>query len=65
MGFFGIREVGLLEKASTIAVKYHIVYNPRKQVFVGDPDTVRKATEQLDLWMNVRARKIRQETRGW
>lgn len=63
MGFYGMREVGYLGKASTIAIKFDIVYSPSKQKFIGEQDAVQKATEQFDLWRNARARRVRQETR--
>ena len=59
----GGSDIGLVEKAAKIAVRYHILFDPTTRNFIGDAEAVAKAVQQLDAWQLREARKQREA--GW
>jgi hypothetical protein len=61
MGFENHNRTGLLERASKIAVKFHVVYNATFYEFRGDTDNVRKATAALEKWAHAERASYRRQ----
>ena len=58
MGFENHSKIGLLERASRIALKFGVVYSAEWREFRGAPDRVTKATAALEKWMQAEASKL-------
>lgn len=61
----GGAEVGLVEKASKIALKNGVVYDSRAGIFNGDSAAVARAQAQLDSWKDKQSIKQRAERSAW
>lgn len=59
MGYEAPLEIGLVEKASKIALKHGVIYNAQQHVFKGGEQAVLKATEELKKWKEQHARRYR------
>lgn len=46
----GGSEIGLVEKASKIAIKRGVIYDPKSQTFKGETDAVTRAQDELSAW---------------
>ena len=57
MSFEAPREVGLVERASAIALKYMIKYDPERRTFVGPPFSSAAAQAELDKWNDAQKRR--------
>jgi hypothetical protein len=59
VGFFGSNDIGLVEKAARIAIKFGTCYSQRTKQFTGKPDAVTASVKKLDEWKEMQARKDR------
>lgn len=59
MGFFGSNDVGLVEKAARIAIKFGTRYNQQTKQFTGKPEAVEASMKKLDEWKQLQAQKDR------
>jgi len=64
MGFEAPQEVGLIEKASKIALKHGVVFNSQQRIFKGEEYAVLKATNELKKWSDARDSRRYRETRS-
>ena len=63
MGFFANRDVGIIEKASAIAVKHNTTYDPCTGTFKGQLEDVAKSAAKLTAWTEAQARRARHDRR--
>ncbi len=59
MAFENHSRTGLVERASKIALKFHVTYSVKRKTFDGSTDNVTKATAALERWMDDEARVLR------
>ena len=59
MGFFGSNDIGLVEKAARIAIKFGTIYDQRTKQFTGKPEAVSASVKKLDEWKQLQAQKDR------
>jgi hypothetical protein len=59
VGFFGSNDIGLVEKAARIAIKFGTIYDQRTKLFIGKPDAVEVSAKKLDEWKQLQAQKDR------
>lgn len=64
MAFHNAYRIGLLEKASKIAIKRGVVYSARQGCFLGDDSKIAKAEADLKEWRDRETSSALREARN-